>query len=805
MSLLQEPKRIFFLLISILLLIPNYNNAQKALLVDFGTNASSNSFGLDGWNTLLLDDDMTYSSEGPGGVTLQTNLDNFSDYMGVSGTSRQFSLGERIVVTWYNISDEIIYFTSRISFTDNDNPSEMSEGHWYTMRSFEDYRITYTEILPHDTAKTVFNITDEGVHKTDSVYSLVNVNLSIEWFDSFMKQYLVCDKIELWNDADISPPCTPEALSAVNVSPFEVNLEWNYPCDDLDPVEYIIYRDDEIEGYSREMNFTAYYLNQSTEYSFSVTALDKAGNESEHSESITVSTPTFTTSADVINPSGFEYLGVIGLPEDFAYGADGLAYNSNGDGGQSGNGSADSYPGSFFVTDINQPDRGFVGEITIPEPVTTSTKNIEELNQAVILQTPVDIRPENVNNWEYVDVWLTGLEYVETENRLYSSWAIYYDVIFDKTASLSCIDANNLAGGEKYGAWFWGSSDESDIPNDPYLNDYLFQVPQSWADENLNGQSLINGRYREGGLSGLGPTFYSTSPAGNNNPPDANTETDFSTLLQYGPVEESDNYNFPNSLNDYNHADWWKGADWISIDEQNAVVVIGNKGLGHNYYGYNGERMRHDWVIADLPYPEFAETDPNGKGWKAYNTAPMIIFYDPADLAAVAVGTMESYDPQPYAALRLDKNIFFGSDAQISSAAYDQYNNILYIAEFVQEAFGNIVIHAWKINYIETDVETTIQKQFDFVLEQNYPNPFNPTTTIKFTIPKVETPYMASLHTKLIVYNSLGQEVATLVNEQKTPGVYEVQFDARSFSSGVYFYKLTSGSFSEARKLLLLK
>jgi len=799
----QSHNRILFLLLSLLFLLPNFIIAQKTLLVDFGSTASNNSFGLDGWNNLLLDDNMIYSSEGPNGVTLQTNLDIFSDYMGVAGTPRQFSLGERIIVTWYNNSDEIIYFTSRISFTDNDNLSVMPENHWYTMRSFDDYRITYQRILPHDTAKTAFNITDEGVHKTDSVYSLVNINLSIEWFDSIMKQYLICDKIELWNDADITPPCTPKALSAVIVSPFEIDLEWNYPCDDLDPVEYIVYRENEIESYTRETNTTVYNLNQSNTYSFSVTAVDENGNESEHSESITVNTPSFSASTDVINPSGFTYLGAIGLPEDFAYGADGLAFNPNGDGGQTGSGSTDGFPGSFFVTDINQPHRGFVGEVTIPEPIITSTKNIEDLNQATIIQTPVNIRPDNVNNWEYVDVWLTGLEYVENENRLYSSWAIYYDVIFDKTASLSCIDANNLASGEKYGAWFLGSSDESEIPNDPYLNDYLFKVPQNWADENLSGQSLINGRYREGGLSGLGPTFYSTSPTVSGDPPAANTEADFTTLLQYGPVEESDNYNFPNSLNDYNHADWWKGADWISVDEQNAVVVIGNKGLGHNYYGYNGERMRHDWVIADLPYPEFAETDPDGKGWKAYNTVPMIIFYNPDDLAAVASETLESYTPQPYAALRLNKNAFFSSEAQISSAAYDSYNNLLYITEFLPEEFGNVIIHVWEINYVETDVATTIQKQFDFALEQNYPNPFNPTTIIKFTISsnvRYETK-----NVRLIVYNTLGQQVATLVNEQKSPGNYEVQFDASNLSSGVYFYKLSSGEFTSIKKLMLLK
>jgi len=93
----------------------------------------------------------------------------------------------------------------------------------------------------------------------------------------------------------------------------------------------------------------------------------------------------------------------------------------------------------------------------------------------------------------------------------------------------------------------------------------------------------------------------------------------------------------------------------------------------------------------------------------------------------------------------------------------------------------------------------------DYRLYQNYPNPFNPTTTIKFSIPNVVTSRDLSLQTKLIVYDILGREVKTLVNEVKLPGAYEVTFDASQLSSGVYFYKLTSGEFTQTRKVLLLK
>jgi len=63
--------------------------------------------------------------------------------------------------------------------------------------------IPYSEILPHSSVKTVFNITDKGVHKTDSSYSLVNINLHVEWYDAAPRPFIICDKIELYNDADV--------------------------------------------------------------------------------------------------------------------------------------------------------------------------------------------------------------------------------------------------------------------------------------------------------------------------------------------------------------------------------------------------------------------------------------------------------------------------------------------------------------------------------------------------------------------------------------------------------------------------
>ncbi|MBC8490683.1 MAG: T9SS type A sorting domain-containing protein, partial [Bacteroidetes bacterium] len=85
-----------------------------------------------------------------------------------------------------------------------------------------------------------------------------------------------------------------------------------------------------------------------------------------------------------------------------------------------------------------------------------------------------------------------------------------------------------------------------------------------------------------------------------------------------------------------------------------------------------------------------------------------------------------------------------------------------------------------------------------FSLYQNYPNPFNPITNIKFDLRK-------SSNTKLIIYNILGKEIATLVNEKLNAGSYEVDWDGSAYPSGVYFYKLTTDGFSDVKKMILIK
>jgi len=98
-----------------------------------------------------------------------------------------------------------------------------------------------------------------------------------------------------------------------------------------------------------------------------------------------------------------------------------------------------------------------------------------------------------------------------------------------------------------------------------------------------------------------------------------------------------------------------------------------------------------------------------------------------------------------------------------------------------------------------TDIESKTENlPEEFALSQNYPNPFNPSTTIKYQLPHSEK-------VTLKVYDILGEEIRTLLDEEKSAGSYEVTFDSSELTSGVYFYSLQSGSFIDTKKMTIIK
>jgi len=149
-----------------------------------------------------------------------------------------------------------------------------------------------------------------------------------------------------------------------------------------------------------------------------------------------------------------------------------------------------------------------------------------------------------------------------------------------------------------------------------------------------------------------------------------------------------------------------------------------------------------------------------------------------------------------------DQIVITGSHNWSSSAETSNNENTLIIHS---KRIANLYLQEFKARYEEaggadviSDVKDDSKAPTTFKLMQNYPNPFNPSTIITYSIPKES-------HVTLTVFNILGQEIKTLVNQDKPTGIYKVQFDGSGLSSGVYFYSVKAGDYFRVRKMLLLK
>ena len=144
-------------------------------------------------------------------------------------------------------------------------------------------------------------------------------------------------------------------------------------------------------------------------------------------------------------------------------------------------------------------------------------------------------------------------------------------------------------------------------------------------------------------------------------------------------------------------------------------------------------------------------------------------------------------------------NILIGNGATHSVKMYD--SNGVYIEDFIPNGSGGlvtpnaVVIRETNVSSVSGDGDPGDKS---FLLEQNYPNPFNPATNIQYAISSRQ-------FVTIKVYNVLGNEVATLIDEYKPAGTYEIKFDASGLPSGIYFYQLKAGTFIQTNKMVYLK
>ncbi len=237
----------------------------------------------------------------------------------------------------------------------------------------------------------------------------------------------------------------------------------------------------------------------------------------------------------------------------------------------------------------------------------------------------------------------------------------------------------------------------------------------------------------------------------------------------------------------------------IINDQTNFTITTEREKSGNNagklVYGFSGNNGLVD--LALLNPIELGESSPAGFGiWVFGDNSKNILEYKFSRNNSISENV--KIDTINWTGWKL-KKIWLNEIPGTGSIQFKSIN-------VVQTGSGNtsgIIFFDECISNIITDVHGEKNLPSEFHLDQNYPNPFNPSTKIKFSIPFDMT--RTVVHTTLKVYDMLGREIATLVNEDKAPGKYEVVFNADGLASGMYIYRIQSGNFIESKKLILLK
>jgi len=259
------------------------------------------------------------------------------------------------------------------------------------------------------------------------------------------------------------------------------------------------------------------------------------------------------------------------------------------------------------------------------------------------------------------------------------------------------------------------------------------------------------------------------------------------------------NYYVEESYNNHRtgHASGYTSCYNIDFDEKGNIYM-------QSYYGWTADK----WSFSPNPFPP---------GWN-YGSVPVELKSFTVDLVngtallkwETATETnnhrFEIYrrqNEEPWILIGFVK----GTGTTTFTQNYSFEDNDLFTGKFLYRL--KQIDNDGSFKY-STEIEVEIGVPDEFALYQNYPNPFNPITKIKYSIPKIinnksPVPSVAGSIINLKVYDVLGNEIATLVNEEKPPGEYEVEFDGSGLASGVYFYQLKVGSFIQTKKMILLR
>ena len=446
---------------------------------------------------------------------------------------------------------------------------------------------------------------------------------------------------------------------------------------------------------------------------------------------------------ELVQPGDLEYLGAFRLPggdeppETFAYGGNAMSFHPGGDPGN-----ADAFSGSLFVSGHDRvayggvPDGGQVAEVSIPAPVISSA--LDGLPTASFIQDFSAVAAGYFTNLE--EIPKMGMEYLDhpdTGPLIHLCWGQHIQPPDEPSHAWFSAD---LESPDLQGVWFIGDQNMYSV------NGYMFQIPQAWAEAHAEGRVLATGRMRDGGQGGMGPALFAYRPwLEDGSAPPSGTHLAETTLLLYENADATPD--IVRCMNGYQHPDEWEGGAWITTASgKSALLFAGTKSTGTKYwYGYihpDGPELPcvdtdvTDFVTCRLadgspcPAEDFAGCCNEGqatcvsyRGWWSTRFDAQLIFFDPADLAQVAAGEIESWQPQPYASLDIDQHLFLEPPVwdevvvgwgdqrryRIASTAFDRSSGLLYVLEQYADG-GKPVVHVWRVN----DESTPPTAEFTF-------------------------------------------------------------------------------------------
>ena len=400
--------------------------------------------------------------------------------------------------------------------------------------------------------------------------------------------------------------------------------------------------------------------------------------------------------SSLIQPDDLIYRGFFRLPSgsgesNWEYSGHGLTYYPDGDSG----GEEDGFLGSLFG--FGHDHQLQVSEISIPMPVISG--NLVDATTATTLQAFADLTG-GIFSVEQMIIPRAGLAYLaHPEPRLHFTFGQHFQD-FETSHGWADLDLDQP---DAQGSWLFGEY------TNYVTNDYLFEIPPAWAEAIAPGPLLASGRAREGLWSGRGPALFAYNPTEAGNPP-ARGEglSGILPLLLYGkqlPGQPDIISDLSQSVIDYREADHWWGGAWLTAGDAAGVVLTGTKAIGEEWYGFaNGVVWEHDCAESQPPTcPDVPEWPFDDRGFWAEDFQAEMIFFDPAELAAVARGEMDSWAAQPYATLVLDQYLLapeldpaiYKRDL-VGAMAFDRENGLIYLVERLADEYKS-VIHVWEI------------------------------------------------------------------------------------------------------------